>query len=269
MRALEHELASLATGTTFTAISKRDLAPFKVPIPPLAEQRRIVAKVDELMALCDELEEKQQRKSTVATRLRGSAFNALRQAETPDDLAAAWERISTNWSHLTHHSDSIPELRQTILELATRQLLVDSETTNGQRWPMASLEEIADVRLGRQRSPKVATGPRMRPYLRAANVGWGGLKLDDVKERAFTEKESATYELMNGDLLLGEASGSPTEVGKPAHLEVKLTSAVSRTRLSGFALRVDYPRISLRSTFANRREVATSLVAHEEWGSIT
>ena len=55
----------------------------------------------------------------------------------------------------------------------------------------------------------------MRPYLRAANVGWRGLTFDDVKEMAFTERESETYELRRGDLLLAEASGSPGEVGKP------------------------------------------------------
>lgn len=56
----------------------------------------------------------------------------------------------------------------------------------------------------------------MRPYLRAANVGWDGLRLDDVKEMAFSESESSVYELCEGDVLLSEASGSPGEVGKPA-----------------------------------------------------
>jgi type I restriction enzyme S subunit len=102
-------------GSTLNASS---LSNMMIPLPPLAEQKRIVAKVDELMALCDELEEKQQRKATVTTKLRGSAFNALRQAETPGDLVAAWERISTNWPHLTNHPDSVPELRKTILDLA-------------------------------------------------------------------------------------------------------------------------------------------------------
>ncbi len=82
-------------------------------------------------------------------------------------------------------------------------------------WAIAELQEIAEVRLGRQRSPDRATGERMRPYLRAANVGWRGLKFDDVKEMAFTERESETYELRRGDILMAEASGSPGEVGKP------------------------------------------------------
>lgn len=78
------------------------------------------------------------------------------------------------------------------------------------------LVEIAEVRLGRQRSPKNHSGPQERKYLRAANVGWDGLKLDDIKTMNFTDAEMETYKLRPGDLLLNEASGSPNEVGKPA-----------------------------------------------------
>jgi type I restriction enzyme, S subunit len=83
-------------------------------------------------------------------------------------------------------------------------------------WEIRRLDAIADVRLGRQRSPKNHSGPNMRPYLRAANVDWHGLRLDDVKQMNFTDDEMKVYRLEPGDLLLGEASGSPDEVGKPA-----------------------------------------------------
>lgn len=79
-----------------------------------------------------------------------------------------------------------------------------------------ALAEIAEVRLGRQRSPKNHSGPQNRKYLRAANVGWDGLKLDDIKTMNFTDAEMEIYKLRPGDLLLNEASGSPNEVGKPA-----------------------------------------------------
>ena len=83
-------------------------------------------------------------------------------------------------------------------------------------WDKVPLSEIAEVRLGRQRSPKRAVGPNMRPYMRAANVTWNGISLHDVKEMDFTPGEFETYALRRGDLLLSEASGSASEVGKPA-----------------------------------------------------
>ena len=89
-----------------------------------------------------------------------------------------------------------------------------TELPNG--WVDARLADVADVRLGRQRSPKNHVGARMRPYVRAANIRWSGLDLTDVKEMNFSESESEIYELRRGDVLVAEASGSVSEVGKPA-----------------------------------------------------
>jgi type I restriction enzyme, S subunit len=105
-------------------------------------------------------------------------------------------------------------------------------------WAEARLADVAEVRLGRQRSPSRATGERMRPYLRAANVNWSGLALTDVKEMAFTEAESKVYELKPGDILLGEASGSPAEVGKPGQYKGEIAGCCFQNTL----LRVRVPK---------------------------
>lgn len=83
-------------------------------------------------------------------------------------------------------------------------------------WEWTTIGDVADVQLGRQRSPKNHTGPHMRPYLRSANVTWAGIDVCDVKTMNFEPSEFARFELQPGDLLLNEASGSPNEVGKPA-----------------------------------------------------
>jgi type I restriction enzyme, S subunit len=77
----------------------------------------------------------------------------------------------------------------------------------------------------------------MRRYLRAANVKWDGLDLSDLNEMAFTETESKTYELLPGDLLLGEASGSPSEVGKPGQYKGEIDGCCFQNTL----LRVRLP----------------------------
>ena len=93
--------------------------------------------------------------------------------------------------------------------------VADSDTVPA-TWEVVSLRDIAEVRLGRQRSPDKATGEHMRPYLRAANVTWSGLNLSDVKKMNFEPRELEVYALHKDDIVLGEASGSASEVGKPA-----------------------------------------------------
>lgn len=83
-------------------------------------------------------------------------------------------------------------------------------------WEWARLDDVAKVRLGRQRSPKNHSGTHMRPYLRAANVSWDGLKLSDVKQMNFTDVEADAHRLALDDIVVVEASGSPGGVGKPA-----------------------------------------------------
>jgi type I restriction enzyme S subunit len=55
--ALDERLSRYFTGTGISHLTGKSLKGYLFPIPPLAEQHRIVAKVDELMALCDQLEQ--------------------------------------------------------------------------------------------------------------------------------------------------------------------------------------------------------------------
>jgi type I restriction enzyme S subunit len=128
--ALQREISKLHGSRAYTTVqhlSGKQIAGAMIPLPPLGEQERIVAKVDELMQLCDDLEARQQARQHVTTRLRASSLDALSNAETDDDLHTAWSRIHANWEPLTAHPDSIDALRQTILQLAVRGRLVESE----------------------------------------------------------------------------------------------------------------------------------------------
>jgi type I restriction enzyme S subunit len=82
-------------------------------------------------------------------------------------------------------------------------------------WCWATVEQVGEVRLGRQRAPQHHRGDHMRPYLRVANVYEDRLDLSDVKTMNFTPAEFATYALRHGDILLNEGQ-SPEFVGRPA-----------------------------------------------------
>lgn len=121
--------------------------------------------------------------------------------------------VSTAKEHLDRLGrarDSIKRARK----LSDTQLGASLWTTTHVRGNEVQLRDIGEVKLGRQRSPKDHFGTRMVPYLRAANVDWNILRLDDVKAMNFTESEQKTFELRPGDIMLTEASGSAAEVGK-------------------------------------------------------
>lgn len=94
------------------------------PLPPLAEQRRIVAKVDHLMALCDELQARQQRQQTARVRLNNAALEGMLTARTPTEFAEHCQRICDNFDLLYDAPETVTALRQAILQLAVQGKLV-------------------------------------------------------------------------------------------------------------------------------------------------
>ena len=67
------DLNNLGSGSVIPQINNKDINPIPIPLPPFAEQHRIVAKVNELMALCDKLEVS----LTKREETRSDALNAL------------------------------------------------------------------------------------------------------------------------------------------------------------------------------------------------
>ena len=120
-----HYVTRLGRGTKMPRLRTEDAAIAPFPLPPLAEQHRIVAKVDELMALCDRLEAAQAGRETTRDRL---ATASLTRLDTPDPDPAVFQNhvafALDSLSPLTTRPDQIKALRQTILNLAVRGKLV-------------------------------------------------------------------------------------------------------------------------------------------------
>ena len=98
-----------------------------IPLPPLAEQSRIVTRVEELMRLCDALEAKGQLEATQHAQLVSTLLGTLTQSETPEQLAENWQRIATHFDLLLDRREAVDALEQTVLQLAVRGLLVPQD----------------------------------------------------------------------------------------------------------------------------------------------
>jgi type I restriction enzyme S subunit len=133
-------LDSLGKGVK-PGLSRNEAYVLPIAIPPLAEQHRIVAKVDELMALCDQLQAAQnereaQRDRLVAASLHriGTAPATADEAETGSEKATPLpEAARFHLAHLprlTTRPEHVKQLRQTILNLAVRGRLVPQDSND-------------------------------------------------------------------------------------------------------------------------------------------
>ncbi|MCC7312539.1 MAG: restriction endonuclease subunit S [Sulfuritalea sp.] len=124
---LSGEINKFRKGVGISNLSGRSLASIPFPLPPLAEQNRVVAKVDELMALCDRLEQEVGAGETAHAKLVETLLGTLTQSTDADDLAANWQRLSAHFDTLFTNEVSIDALKQTILQLAVMGKLVPQE----------------------------------------------------------------------------------------------------------------------------------------------
>ncbi len=223
-------LASLGLGrldrsTAIPGLSRVDYEDIRVSVPPLPEQRRIVAEIEKQFTRLDAAVAALRRTQANLKRYRASTLRAACSGElvpTEAELARAEGRdyepagvlLERILAERRARWESQEKRRGKYQEPAAPDTSDLPSLPEG--WAWANLAQLGEVRLGRQRSPKRATGPNMRPYMRAANVTWDGINLSDVKEMDFTPAEYGTYQLLPGDILLAEASGSQDEVGKPA-----------------------------------------------------
>lgn len=97
------------------------------PLPPLAEQRRIVAKIDELMARCDELEKLRGDRDRKQITVHTAALNRLLIAKEQSEFNTAWQFITQHFSELYSVKENVAELRKAILQLAVMGKLVPQD----------------------------------------------------------------------------------------------------------------------------------------------
>lgn len=104
-----------------------------MPLPPTTEQSRIVAKVDELMALCDKLEAQQQASRKLQNALRQSILQAVASASSPHELQTTWTRLADNFGWLFHTPEDVKDLRNLIFQLGIQGLIVDQCETDSKK----------------------------------------------------------------------------------------------------------------------------------------
>jgi len=107
-------------------VSRTVISHLPIPLPPLAEQRRIVAKIDQLMVRCDELEKLRETRDRLQIKVHMAACDRLLTAPDTDTFTQSWKFITQHFSELYSTKENVADLRSAILQLAVTGELVSS-----------------------------------------------------------------------------------------------------------------------------------------------
>ena len=225
---------SNSAGVNLPRISAQRLGRHRIGLPPLPEQRRIVAKIDDLFALLD---------AGVATLKRAQANLERYRAAV---LKAAVEgRLTEQWREQNPPEETGEQLLDRILAERRKrweEVQLAKFAAKGRKpprnwetrykepvepdtgklpelpagWCWATVDQVAEVTGGLTKNPTRSRLPVKYPYLRVANVYADEIRLDDVRTIGVAESELHRVLLRPRDLLVVEGNGSAEQIGRVA-----------------------------------------------------
>lgn len=245
-----------AKGTAQRGIYLGKLGEMPIPLPPLEEQHRIVAKIDELMVRCDELERLRTAQQEARLTVHAAAIKQLLNIAEPGQHQRAQTFLAEHFGELYTVKENVAELRKSILQLAVMGKLVPQNHDDQPARELLKEIEAEKQRLvkeGEVKKPKLLQpiNPEEMPYhlpngwewcrmqdvflslkygtskkcnygggaipvLRIPNIAKGGININDLKYADLSEKERSDLGLNEDDLLVIRSNGSEGLVGRAA-----------------------------------------------------
>ena len=244
-------------GMAYPAINDSNLKQGLIPLPPLAEQHRIVEKVDQLMALCDELDARQQQERNARTKFRKASLDALISASDVDMAVRKWENFTGRFAELFDAPEEVSELRQAIFQLAVKgelgtqdakdepasvllerirkekeRLIADRSTKREkpiepvnqiqyrlpEGWVWIRLGELIESMANGIYKPSIVYADSGIACLRMYNIDKGKINFKNLKRMKLLPDEYAPYLLREDDLLVNRVN-SRELVGKAAVID--------------------------------------------------
>lgn len=227
-------------GIGISNMSSKALAMIPFPLPPLAEQARIVAKVDELMALCDHLEQEQQERRNLQNALRQSTLQAIASAQSPHELQTSWQRLQANLGSLFSEPGDVRPIRDVLFNMSLRGLLLANSKlcTDGEEqadglgslpagWAWNTLAELSEYITSGSRGWKSYISNAGDSFIRSQDIRQDALVFDNPAFVILPARAEGKRTLVQqGDLLLTITGGN---VGRCAMVpELKNKAYVSQ-----------------------------------------
>lgn len=240
-----------------------------IAIPPKDEIPKILARLDELMRLCDQLEAQQQTKRKLQNQFRQATLQAVASAGSPFELKQHWQRLNTNFDRLFAKPEDVDEFSSHIKELAVQGLLTrekkqkpnidkiladcfnlrdtyvskklmrkqklvsiaESSVEYPENWEVRAFDEIAIVIGGVTKGRKLQGRELMScPYLAVANVQRGFFNLTNIKTIDIPIDELEKYTVQQNDLLITEG-GDWDKVGRTAIWKENIENCIHQNHI--------------------------------------
>ncbi len=174
-------------GMAYPAISDEKFYSGLVPLPSPEEQSHIVAKIDELMALCDTLGGQREAGHKLKVTLRQTTLQAVAASTGPRELQTTWGRLEANFGRLFRSAEDVHHLRDMIFDLALRGTFLPGSLADG--FGERSSGKLAPLPIGWEWKPLaklsecITSGSRgWKAYL--ANAGDIFIRSQDIRNDA-------------------------------------------------------------------------------------
>ena len=178
-----------------------------IPLPPLAEQKRIAARIKELLKHVEQYEKAYNELQELDKRFPGDLQKSILQLAIQGRLVPQ-RAEEGNAEELYEQIQA--EKKKLIKEKKIKKEKPLPEITDDEKpfeipetWKWIHLNNVSTVNLGKTLDKVKNTGEKTK-YLCSINVHWNGIKLDKIKEALFEESEIKKYSLTKGDLLICE-----------------------------------------------------------------
>lgn len=216
-----------STGTTFKAISKDIIENLLIPLPPLAEQKRIVEKLDNVLANIEKLKSSEEKLSILQKNFPDKLKKSILQSAIQGKLT---EQLATD--------DNVEDLLQAIKE--EKERLIKEKKIKKQKplpeiteeeipfeipknWKWVRANDILDVRDGTHDTPKYVV--KGVPLVTSKNLDNGKLNLSNIKyiSKNDSEKINLRSKVNLNDILFAMIGtiGNPVIIKKDIEMSIK------------------------------------------------